>query len=317
MSIASAPFNKPSADLILQTSDNFQFNVWKVILMEASIVFADMFTLDEIPHGSASDGAASHQAPAVKLTETSAALDGFLRMCYPPPHPTFTSIDALRSVMAVAHKYQADGVFQVLKEALVRNFAATQPVLVYAIAVYFDLANVARTAARHFLAVPSPAPPPPSELSEDINVAGAYQRLLAYRRQCSDAISDMVQSRLAWLPQGAWQFLTCTHCPPSAVTSFYPGSSGSGQPLPAHAQVPRMWFWNHHERMGELLRERPCAAALKRPSLLEQGIVEVAPTCGNCRFSAPRLLRLFNKELGKEVRRRIAQVSSPWFSGPR
>ncbi|KAH9933949.1 uncharacterized protein BXZ73DRAFT_100788 [Epithele typhae] len=193
--------------------------------------------------------------------------------------------------MAVAHKYQADGVFQVLKEALVHNFAATQPVLVYAIAVDFDLANVARTAARHFLAT--------------------YQRLLAYRRQCNDALTVMVESRLAWLPQGAWQFLTCTHCPPSTVTSFYPGGSGSGQPLPAHAQVPRMWFWSHHERMGELLRERPCAAAIKRPSLLEQGIVEVAPTCGNCRFSAPRLLRLFNKELGKEVRRRIAQIPIP------
>ncbi|KAH9913133.1 uncharacterized protein BXZ73DRAFT_27252, partial [Epithele typhae] len=180
---APAPFNKDSTDLILHTADNVAFHVWKVILIEASPVFGDMIALGNTPH-TASDEATPDGAhpPAVQLTETSAALEPFLRMCYPPSHPpvSFSQLDTLRSVIEVAHKYQADGVFQVLKNLLVETFSPAEPLRVYAIAVRLEMADVVEASARDFLAIPAFGPY--SGELEDVS-AGAYHRLLAYRSE--------------------------------------------------------------------------------------------------------------------------------------
>ena len=44
---ASPPFDKQSADVILRTSDTVEFYVRKAILEEASMVFADIFSMHQ------------------------------------------------------------------------------------------------------------------------------------------------------------------------------------------------------------------------------------------------------------------------------
>ncbi|KAH9913136.1 uncharacterized protein BXZ73DRAFT_27338, partial [Epithele typhae] len=278
-----------------------EFHVWKGILVEASPVFGDMTAFD----GTTADG-------AVTLTETSAALEPFLRMCYPPPHgPPISQLGVLLSVIALAHKYQADGVLQTLKNLLVKKFSPAEPLRVYAIAVRLEMTDVMEAAARDFLAIPSFGPY--TEELEGLS-AGVYHRLLTYRSKCNDTLEEMIQSNLAWLPPGPWMTISCDNknCAKSSVTcrikrnvSFFESRINPDRPVPVD---PSVWFWNHHNRMAKLLKDRPCSAALSSANLLERGIVE-ASSCISCREKAPETLRLFNDRLRAEVDRRIHEVS--------
>lgn len=297
---AGPPFNKDTADAVLRTSDNVEFHVWKGILIEASPVFADMFEISgNSQHVSLSGGddpSARTSLPSVTILEPSTVIDTLLRTCYPLPRPTFASLDTLKPVLAAAHKYQMEGVLELLKEELSKH-AHLAPLRVYVIAMRFDRPDAAGVAARHFLAQ-TPADEYVSEL-EDCS-AGTYHRLLAYRKQCAQALADMVASNLSWLIDGAWQpFLTCS-CPaqPFAVTLR------DSDVL----RTPRVWFWQHYQRMGALLAERPCRAAIEDPTLTDRAVKE-ASACGNCRTLVHEGLHSFTSQLKSEIDRRIAQAS--------
>ena len=72
------PFNKPTADVILRSSDDVDFRVHKVILAEASPVFEGMFSIPqppaETPPMAPSDTPPVNGLAVVPFAETGAAL---------------------------------------------------------------------------------------------------------------------------------------------------------------------------------------------------------------------------------------------------
>ncbi|EKM47976.1 uncharacterized protein PHACADRAFT_109583, partial [Phanerochaete carnosa HHB-10118-sp] len=96
---ASSPFNKPSADVILRTSDGVDFHAHKIVLSLASSFFETMFS---IPQPASSDPT---ERPVVEMVEDSKTLDCLLRYCYPVQDPFAPSLELLDSVLESAKKY--------------------------------------------------------------------------------------------------------------------------------------------------------------------------------------------------------------------
>ncbi|KAL6302625.1 hypothetical protein BKA93DRAFT_736598, partial [Sparassis latifolia] len=144
---AAAPFDKPSASIILRTSDNVDFHAHKEVLSLASSVFEDMFAVPQPSVVAPEDVHAETGLPVISVTETSQTLDTLLRLCYPMDDPVLDNVDDAWEVLEAARKYQMDDAIGTkLKTALV-VFVSKSPIRVYAIACIFHLESEARAAA--------------------------------------------------------------------------------------------------------------------------------------------------------------------------
>lgn len=141
---ASSPFDRTDADVILQSSDEVQFRVHRLILALASPLFADMFGLP-LPRGS--DGTTSEAIQTVQITETSHVLRILLEICYPVTNVQFSSLDDVHAVLKAAVKYDMSKVIEFAYTAL-STFISSSALRVYAIACQHGAENVARDAAR-------------------------------------------------------------------------------------------------------------------------------------------------------------------------
>ncbi|KAI0675746.1 hypothetical protein C8Q78DRAFT_346446 [Trametes maxima] len=306
---ACVPFNNSNADLILCTSDEVAFHVWRCILAEASPVFSDMFSLADRssidPLRAPPDGDAAPPAPttpSLNIPESSTTLDTLLRLCYPTPRPPHMSLDSIKPVLHAAHKYQMDSVLDILKLRL-GELTEDAPLRVYALAIQYDLADTARLAARKFLVRPWNPEDNVPELY-DIN-AGAYQHLLAYRKRCSATLAE-ITTGLGWLPDDGWTFMQCSGCCPrlGLDDGSVPMCRLRGSDVD---KKPAVWFWRYHDSMGRLLRGRPCAEALADPHLMNQALKRAA-RCGTCREVAYEQMVRFQHKLSQEVTRRLGEI---------
>lgn len=90
-SIVGAPFESDTnADILLRSSDDFEFRVQKNILSLASPVFNDMFSLPQPPPVVAPTSSTALESPLpitslpiIHLSETGPVIDILLRYCYP------------------------------------------------------------------------------------------------------------------------------------------------------------------------------------------------------------------------------------------
>ncbi|OCH84502.1 hypothetical protein OBBRIDRAFT_799023 [Obba rivulosa] len=155
---ASHPFNKPSADTILRTSDRVDFRIRRSILVEASPVFEDMFSIPQAPT-SAADGHAPRlylstgddAVPIIDVTEDSTTMDSLLRLCYPIADPTFLFPGQLSPILDAASKYMMEEACCILKGRLV-TMAKSHPVEVFAIACRHDAEEAAKATAQYMRA---------------------------------------------------------------------------------------------------------------------------------------------------------------------
>ncbi|KAI0352393.1 hypothetical protein OH77DRAFT_803835 [Trametes cingulata] len=296
---AASPFDKQSADLVLQTSDGVAFHVWRCILAEASPVFADMFSLAARTSVSSATRAPGppEENTTLNVPETSRTVYDLLRMCNPPPHAQFESLDKLKPVLAAAHKYQMDGVMSLLASLLL-EYAADAPLRVYAIATQYDLHDVMSSAARRFLVHKWALDDYVAEL-DDIS-AGAYQRLLAYRKECAAAIAEMCTG-LSWLVDSGWTFMQCQSCPRDTATPACRLRDSDTD------RKPTTWFWQHYERMATLLQERPCSETLSDPLLINQAL-KIAILCKTCMVPVHEHMLRFMHKMRKEVSQRISEI---------
>nr|VWP02243.1 MHYT domain-containing protein [Ganoderma boninense] len=231
---ADSPFDKETTDIVLQTSDRFQFHVWKCILAEASPVFEDMFALGQPPSSPSSRhqqlpevdtscsrglGIAQSQSstfrpsvPIIEVPEDSTTLQLLLRWIYPPPRSSRRigtpglGLEDLKAVLSAAHKYQVDGIVLEITDILIKDCRRLGPVRVYALGARhaFKLSEVMQTAARESLSLPPATAYAYVEELEDIS-GGAYHRLCEYRRQCAATLADMTKD-LSWLKDDIWAF---------------------------------------------------------------------------------------------------------------
>ncbi|KAL6298139.1 hypothetical protein BKA93DRAFT_714576, partial [Sparassis latifolia] len=175
--VARYPFNKPTADLILRSSDRVLFRTHKTILAEASPFLARI-----IPHSAAAHGASVNDLPVLEIEAQSRTVENLLTICYPVPNPLLASSREISDVLHAAAKYDVSYAFVVCKQALLHpDLVRDDPLGVYAVACMHRLEGVARAAARHTLRFPYLLRP-----SEAMNALPTPERswLLWYRDGC-------------------------------------------------------------------------------------------------------------------------------------
>lgn len=110
-STASSPFDSDSgADVVLLSSDGFEFRARMAILSFASPVFDDMFSLPQ--PGSDKEKQYPHDKPPlplIQLSETKVVIDILLRYCYPVPLARgMEDYDVAVAARSAAEKYDMD-----------------------------------------------------------------------------------------------------------------------------------------------------------------------------------------------------------------
>lgn len=190
---ASAPFDDPDADLILRSSDNTDFRVSRFILRLASPFFASMLEIGQtLPNASGETQANGDQVRdgcrVVPVQENSDTLERLLRIIYPQKDPILSDLPQVDAVMAAALKYEMEEAIA-LAGAKLLSFKSKEASRVWAIAVRHGLELEAQMAAdeliREKVSVLDDFPPEMQEVN-----AGAYYRLLQYRRLAGKVESD-------------------------------------------------------------------------------------------------------------------------------
>ncbi|KAH9852609.1 hypothetical protein C2E23DRAFT_885373 [Lenzites betulinus] len=144
---AAAPFNQPSADLILRTADLVDFRVHSQILAQASPFFASMLALPQPPASAkSSDGDAGN--PVVPVSEDSTTLELLLRLVYPIPklHTQLDDPEKMVPALRAATKYDMELPTEILSGWLTAIIPKS-PLQVWAAACRTGLEVVARRAA--------------------------------------------------------------------------------------------------------------------------------------------------------------------------
>ena len=174
----SYPYDRDDADITLRSSNDTLFKVHRIILVMASPVFADMFSLPQPLTQSA-----TREQPVVDLTENGKTLRALLDTCYPVAIANLSDLDIVHSTLQAAIKYDMPKSISLAKHAL-RRFVLKEPLRVYAIACKLNLEQLAKAAAAQELAVCSRKQGYVKELNEIS--AGCYHRLLQYCKKRDD-----------------------------------------------------------------------------------------------------------------------------------
>ncbi|KAH9942490.1 uncharacterized protein BXZ73DRAFT_97900 [Epithele typhae] len=138
--LADAPFDQPSADIVLRSADHVDFRAHRVILAQASPFFADMFSL---PQASPPDASA---LPVVDMSEDSKTLRRLLLLCYPVDKQELDSVADIAPVLAAARKFDMEWPIRLLARDLADSISRS-PLRAWSCACRSGLEEVARLAA--------------------------------------------------------------------------------------------------------------------------------------------------------------------------
>ncbi|KAF8139067.1 hypothetical protein EV363DRAFT_1155611 [Boletus edulis] len=201
---AQSPFDDPSADIILHTSDHVDFRIFRLILTLSSPFFQGMFSLPQptadAPRSTTNNPndtqvsqsqTTTNGPPSIDVPEDSQTLDTLLRFLYPNTHtPSFHGLVHVHNVALAASKYDMPIALDKIANKVEAQYVSTHPLHVYLIACRMGWEPVARAAAAYCL---DPDRMPREELDEDTilrssDAGVAYHRLQTYREACRRAL---------------------------------------------------------------------------------------------------------------------------------
>ncbi|RDX54058.1 hypothetical protein OH76DRAFT_1059743 [Lentinus brumalis] len=335
---AANPFDRPSEDVVLRTSDETEFYVNKWVLRDISSFFADMFDVPQptvtkaedassdidlgpsISRLEGSTGDVEVSAPSspplptvIPVTEDATTLGLLLKLCYPSVNlPTFPTFDSMKPVLAAAHKYDIEHVFDVLRPRL-REISRKTPVRVFAFAARYGsrgdgsrMSALMQDAARDFLTLPDMWCYADELASID---AATYYRLIMYRNLCTSALQELRHTPLrAWFSGPPWfsqpqEWIWFSCC------GQHPGKNWNhdcDQDCTAAT-----WFQAHWARLCDVLGKTPHAEAIRDPKLADQ-VLQEAYRCEGCRtykVSGSEQIRRFTNLFAADVEKRLSKIS--------
>ncbi|KAI0704113.1 hypothetical protein C8Q76DRAFT_684104 [Earliella scabrosa] len=224
---APSPFDKPSADIILRTSDHVDYHVHSQILIVASSVFEMILSL---PHTPEPDGQTTSGRPIIAIEESSKVIEVLLRIVYPLEREvTSRTLGEVEGALKAALKYDVELAIAVLKTDF-RTAAANSSLTLdaYAAACRLGLEDLARYAAKYSISHGAILRSSTEfQNSEGVN-AGCYYRLREYQRLRGKVGSDFT-------------FLTPPLLPPSE-TPPERGEGASDRNFNPHDHLPHMPF---------------------------------------------------------------------------
>jgi len=144
--MAPYEFDAPDTDAILRSSDGKEFRVHKLILSLSSPVFQGMFSLPQPTDPSS-------EIPSIDLPDPSDTLQPFIQYLYPRSPPRISDITMWEALYAIADKYGAEVVMDLLRDMLIPRFLETSPLRVYALASRWGFEEEAKIASTRSLKI--------------------------------------------------------------------------------------------------------------------------------------------------------------------
>ena len=300
---APAPFDHAKADIVLRSSDNVDFRVFKLFLSLASPFFETLF---DIPQPAEEDGdqEVKDGLAVVPVTEDSRTLDSLLRFCYPCTLADDPKLDVLQDAMEVleaARKYSLDVIEKKARQAIASpKILEAEPLRCFAIARRGRLREETLLAAKYTLTQPLI----PSWFQEvDLVTATDLLSLLTYHKKCGDAVFAL-RLDLSWIEfhYGSWQA-----CPWL--------SSGCSRCVRLNAPKYKLfgcsyqWWENFMEETFMALQDKPCKETVK--AFAEKTVQAVrAQGCTTCSTRVPDSMRDFVDLFARKIEETVDQVNS-------
>ena len=195
---AAAPFDHAKADIILRSSDNIDFRVFKLFLSLASPFFETLFDIPQ-PAEEVGDQEVKDGLAVVCVTEDSKTLDALLRFCYPctlADDPKMEVLQDAADILEAARKYSLDVIETKARRAIANpKILEVESLRCFAIAHRGRLREETLLAAKYTLSQPLI----PSWFQEvELITATDLLSLLAYHKKCGDAIYAL-RLDLSWI----------------------------------------------------------------------------------------------------------------------
>ena len=295
------PFDDTNADVILRSSDQVDFMVYKVILSKASPVFKTMFSLPQ-PATDSADTSRESRAIII-LNEHSKVLAALLLTIYPP---TLMSVRAQSlsltdhiAILDMARKYDMAATSCRLlidfkgSEALKNNHLQA-----FYAAYRHGLREAAEIAARASLKHPFTLDAIGDEMQY---IDGpAFHTLWKFHRACSAIAVEAISGHTyKWIPKAptTWCNATPTRCRCSRV-KFWLGPKES-------PWLTNTSWGDYVDRAVKALKTHPCSEAITNQAILIPSYQ--AEMCDECQKKIAGLSE-FSQYLGEEVDRVVSNV---------
>ncbi|KAI0694566.1 hypothetical protein C8T65DRAFT_666594 [Cerioporus squamosus] len=317
---APSPFNRPSEDVVLRSSDGTDLYVNKWVLRDISSFFADMFDVPQPTVTKREDASGNVDEPTrldrdtivdvetsppssrplptvIPVSEDARTLGLFLKLCYPS------------AILAAAHKYHIDHIFDVLRPRL-EEISRKTPVRVYAFAARYGsggdecrMSALMRDAARDFLRLPDPMCYADELASID---AATYYRLIMYRNLCTSSLQELRRTPLrAWFSNpGKWTWFLCEQCGQHKKDAYDSWDPHVCDPCCIGAS----WLHTHWARICDVLGKTPHAEAIRNPELADS-LLQEASRCDTCRKVVSKQIRRFTDLFAEDIQRRLSKIS--------
>ena len=305
MPVQSAPYNvpeelnDPNGDIILCSSDQVEFRVFRWPLQRLSPVFSDMFTLPD--PGSASPEASAQ--PIVQMDETAPVIEAILRLSYPIDPPIIKDLHTMALVTEAIVKLQAERRCKWWIRMTVDNLVPVNPWALYAILLAlgrkgcdYNLEEEVRIAARGTVGRKILR----TWKEASMITAADYDRLLIYHTECKKAFFKAEEE--IWSKLGVrWPWFY-SHCAKEAV--MVGGAS---------VRVPRWFSEFRREARGKFCEELRGEVVEDVSLWYEQMEIHRATgsagLCGQCARSSALRMPAYARKLSELMDEVVTQVS--------
>ncbi|KAF9224051.1 hypothetical protein BS17DRAFT_795615 [Gyrodon lividus] len=297
--VAEAPFDTSKADIILRSSDDVYFRVYRCLLAFASPFFDAMFDLPR-PHTRSADQETLDHLEVIPVTEGSRTLDMLLRFCYPATvdDPVPTAAADIEGVLEAAVKYGMEEVEQRARGILLDpRFLEKDPLRIFSIAYRFRYESEAKAAAIYLLRQPTP---PLSTSALRYICHWDLHKLAVYRSRCAQAVQELGNS-LTWLQRkqsyGFYKWWTnCCMCTQRADVRYL-----------MYGTYAREWWAEYMDETLATLQETPCSLAA----------LEMVVDCTSCRRRSQAYMADFTRSFAEAVHEAVAgwgqPIGSAWY----
>ncbi|KAJ6581665.1 hypothetical protein B0H19DRAFT_1116227 [Mycena capillaripes] len=335
---ASSPFDDPSGDIIIRSSENVDFRMHKVLLSLASSFFKEMF---EIPQGQTVEGEGKQRfkpdevrdgIPVIFMYDDQNRVCGkdvvefILGSCHPARFHSIAPLPAemVQPVIDVATRYRMDwAVKAVLHDP---HLLKTNPFLVFAHASHRGFSAEVALAANGTLRFRIQDFP----LEPALKLISAYQYhiLLEFHKRCGKAAAGIARGEIRftpnetlretidWIPSETLRSFPRPHGPCSSIHD--PGSQANQVKhwnfklrLDGVWHSTQSWWTEYMESTAVALESRPHSSTVKNPVLADPPLTK-GSSCETCRVQAISLMRdfipLFEQKIDDVVRKIIAET---------
>ena len=306
---APAPFDHAKADIILRSSDNVDFRVFKLFLSLASPFFETLFDIPQ-PVKENGDQEIKDGLVVIPVTENSKTLDALLRFCYPSTLVDDPNIEVLKDAMDVleaARKYSLDAIEKKARQAIANpKILEAEPLRCFAIAHRGGLREETILAARYTLTQPLI----PSWFQEiELITATDLLSLLTYHRRCGDAVYAL-RLDLSWIKSHYGSSEACSWL--SGRYHHYNSHTNCGCHVATKRytlfNVSLQWWEDFMEETFLALRDRPCKETVQASA--EKTVQTVkAQNCPACSPKITEGMRDFLDLFTRKIEETVLQVS--------